>query len=150
MFNKAAMAGLTIVLSVSVLAAQEKKATGTKSVMHDITVTTAENVYSGTMDLTVDAGKVTGKMLVTSPGEITGTVAGTAKAGVLNLEFPYHMTEQNCDGTVKMTIPLPEKMATAKGTMEATPCGDNGGDKVTGTVELKASAPKPAGRGGQD
>jgi hypothetical protein len=48
MFSKAATAALTIVLSVSVLSAQEKKAAGTKSVMHDITVTTAENVYSGT------------------------------------------------------------------------------------------------------
>jgi hypothetical protein len=150
MFNKAATAALTIALGVSVLSAQDKKGPGTKSVMHDITVTTSENVYSGTIDLAIDAGKVTGKMLVTSPTEITGIVAGSTKAGVMSLEFPYHMKEQNCDGTVKMTIPLPEKMAPSKGTMEATPCGDANGDKVTGTVELKPSAAKPAGRGGQD
>jgi len=48
MFTKAAVAALTVVLCVS-LSAQEKKAAATKSVMHDLTVTTSENVYTGTM-----------------------------------------------------------------------------------------------------
>jgi hypothetical protein len=148
MFRKTATVALTVVLTVSVLSAQEKQA-GTKSVMHDLIVTTSDTVYTGTMDLAIDAGKVTGKMVVTSPGEITGTVAGTSKAGVMNLDFTFHMKEQNCDGNVKMTIALPEKAAPAKGTMEATGCGQNPPDKTTGTVELKQSAPKPAGRGGQ-
>ena len=139
MSNKAVTAALTIILGVSGLSAQEKKASGTKSVMHDLTVT-SETVYKGTMDLAIDSGKVTGKMVVTSPSEITGTVAGTAKAGVMNLEFPYHMTEQNCDGTVKMTITLPEKLGLATGTMEAVGCGQDPGEKVTGTVELKPSS----------
>ena len=108
---------------------------GTKSVMHDLTVTTTEEVYTGTMDLAVDSGTVTGKMVVTSPTEVTGAVAGTSKAGVMTLEFPYHMTERNCDGTVKMTITLPEKSGLAKGTMEAVGCGREPGDKLTGTVE---------------
>jgi hypothetical protein len=67
----------------------------------------------------------------------------------MNLDFPYHMTEQNCDGTVRMTITLPEKLGPAKGTMEATGCGDPT-QRVSGTVELKPSTPKPAGRGGED
>ena len=61
MFSKVAVAALTVVLCVS-LSAQEKK-DGTKSVMHDITVTTSESVYTGTMDLAIDMGKVTGKMV---------------------------------------------------------------------------------------
>src|SRR6185503_17874441 len=101
-----------------------------------LTVTTSENVYTGTMDLAIDMGKVTGKMVVTAPTAITGNVAGTSKAGELNLEFPFHMVEQNCDGTVKMSIKLPEKPGPSTGTMG-------------GTVELKPSTAKPAGRGGE-
>jgi hypothetical protein len=138
--NMAVTAALTIILGVSGLPAQEKKASGTKSVMHDLTVTTSETVYKGTMDLAIDSGKVTGKMVVTSPSEVTGTVAGTSKAGVMTLEFPYHMTERNCDGTLKMTITLPEKLGLATGTMEAGGCGQEPGEKVTGTVELKPSS----------
>jgi hypothetical protein len=145
MFSKAAVAALTVVLCVS-LSAQEKKAVGTKSVMHDLTVTTSESVYTGTMDLAIDMGKVTGKMVVTAPTAITGNVAGTSKAGEVNLDFPFHMVEQNCDGTVKMSIKLSEKPGLSTGTMEAVGCG---GDKIGGTVELKPSAAKPAGRGGE-
>ena len=144
MSSKAAVAALTVVLCVS-LSAQEKK-DGTKSVMHDITVTTSESVYTGTIDLAIDMGKVTGKMVVTAPTAITGNVAGTSKDGDMNLEFPFHMVEQNCDGTVKMSIKLPEKAGPSTGTMEAVGCG---GDKIGGTVELKPSAAKPAGRGGE-
>jgi len=144
MFSKAAVATLTVVLCVS-LSAQEKK-DGTKSVMHDITVTTSESVYTGTMDLAIDMGKVTGKMVVTAPTAITANVAGTSKDGDMNLEFPFHMVEQNCDGTVKMSIKLAEKPGPSTGTVEAVGCG---GDKIGGTVELKPSAAKPAGRGGE-
>ena len=144
MSSKAAVATLTVVLCVS-LSAQEKK-DGTKSVMHDITVTTSESVYTGTMDLAIDMGKVTGKMVVTAPTAITGNVAGTSKDGDMNLEFPFHMVEQNCDGTVKMSIKLAEKPGPSTGTVEAVGCG---GDKIGGTVELKPSAAKPAGRGGE-
>ena len=144
MSSKAAVAALTVVLCVS-LSAQEKK-DGTKSVMHDITVTTSESVYTGTIDLAIDMGKVTGKMVVTAPTAITGNVAGTSKDGDMNLEFPFHMVEQNCDGTVKMSIKLSEKPGPSTGTVEAVGCG---GDKIGGTVELKPSAAKPAGRGAE-
>ena len=52
MFSKAAVAALSVVLCVS-LWAQEEKAPGTKSVMHDLTVKTSESVYTGTMDLAI-------------------------------------------------------------------------------------------------
>ena len=124
------------------VAAQAQRKSGTKAVTHDITVT-ADTVYTGTMEMSVDRGKVTGDMLITSPMEITGKVAGTSKAGVLTLEFPYLIVQENCEGTVKMNLKLEDKPGHATGTMEAVGCtGDQ--EKVTGTVELKPSAPKPA------
>jgi hypothetical protein len=114
-----------------------------KSAVHDITVTANGTVYSGKMQLALTQGKVSGDMHLTTPTEIKGKVAGTSKAGVLSLDFPYTMTEQGCSGTVKMNITLPPKAGPAKGTMEATGCGD--GQGVTGTVELSAPLPaKPA------
>jgi hypothetical protein len=123
------------------LSAQAAKPAGTKSVMHDITIT-AEDVYTGTMEMATDAGKVTGKLILTSPTPITGDVKGTSKAGALALEFGFHMVEQNCDGTVKMNIQLPETPGIAKGTMEAVGCGRDEANKVIGTVELKPAEPK--------
>jgi len=134
------------------LGAQAKKAPEPKTIVRDLTIT-ADSVYTGTMELAIDAGKVSGTMLITSPTEITGKVAGTSKAGELDLDFPFHMTENACDGTVKMTIALPATPGPSKGTMEAVGCGRDESNKVTGTVELKphegpAPAAKPAGRGG--
>ena len=76
-----------------------------------------------------------------SRSEITGKVAGTSKGGVLDLEFPYLMTERNCEGTVKMNIKMPQKPGRAAGTMEAVGCGRDPSQKLTGTVELVPSAP---------
>lgn len=137
MFKHVTAVALVCAVITSVASAQTKKQAGTKSVMHDITVK-ADEVYTGTIEMAVDRGKVTGKLHLTAPTEITGKVAGTAKGGVLNLEFPYYMTERQCDGMVKMNITLPEKPGLATGTMEAGACGDPG-SKVTGTVELRPS-----------
>jgi hypothetical protein len=149
MFTRVAatvLVGAAIVTTT--LSAQAGKSTWTKSVMHEVTIT-ADKVYTGTMEMAVESGKVTGKLRLTSPTGITGMVAGTAKAGALALEFPFHMTDDNCDGTVKMNITLPATPGPAKGTMEAVGCGRDESNKVTGTVELKPVAMKtPAGQGG--
>lgn len=121
--------------------AQAQKKSGTKSVMHDITVS-ADTVYTGTMELAVSGGKVTGDMRIVAPMEITGKVAGTSKGGVLTLEFPFLIVQENCEGTVRMDLELAGKSGHAAGTMEAVGC--SGDEKVTGTVELKPSAPKSA------
>jgi hypothetical protein len=121
--------------------AQSKKPTGTKGVMYDTTIKTSENeVYTGTVQMAVDRGKVTGDLNLTSPTNITGKIAGTSKANVLSLDFTYVMTERKCEGNVKMTITMPAKPAPAAGTMEASECGGGPG-KVSGTIELKPSAP---------
>jgi hypothetical protein len=122
--------------------AQTKKP-ASKSVRHDITVT-ADQVYTGTMEMAVDRGKVTGSIRMTSPTEITGKVAGTVKGGVMILEFPYTMTERACEGTVKMNITLPPKPGPSKGTLEAVGCGRDEANKLTGTVELTPAAAKTA------
>ena len=137
MFKHVTAVALMCAVLTSVASAQTKKQAGTKSVMHDITVK-ADEVYTGTIEMAVNSGKVTGNLHLTAPTEITGKVSGTAKGGVLSLEFPYHMTERQCGGTVKMNITLPAKPGLATGTMEASACGEPGGT-VTGTVELKPS-----------
>lgn len=129
--------------AVMALPAQSRNA-GTKSVMNDITVK-ADAVYTGSMELAIAGGKVSGAMHITSPTEIRGQVAGTSKAGVLSLDFPYRMTQRNCDGTVKMTIALPPKPGLASGTMEAIGCGRD--TPLKGTVELIPAAPKKPATG---
>jgi len=136
MFKRAFITGCLCAALVSAAVAQGKRPAGTKSVMYGLTVT-ADTVYSGTMEMAVEGGKVTGSMHVTSPTEITGKLAGTAKAGVLSLEFPFHMVEENCEGNVKMNIKLPAKPGPAAGTMEAVGCDGDETNKVTGIVELK-------------
>jgi hypothetical protein len=139
--------GAAIVLAAaSVTLAQTAKPSGTKSVMHDITVK-ADAVYTGTIETAISGGKVTGNLHITAPSEIVGKVAGTSKAGVMNLDFPYQMPQRKCTGTVKMTIKLPAKPGLATGTMEASECGRPEGNKVTGTVELIPSAPNKGAKG---
>ena len=121
--------------------AQGRKPAGTKPVTYDVTIK-ADTVYTGTMDMTIDrGGKVTGDMRLTSPTEITGKLAGTAKGGLLALAFPYLMTERKCEGTVKMNITMPAKPGPASGTMEAVGCGRDPNNVLPGTVELKPAAP---------
>lgn len=108
-----------------------------KAMENDITVRAADGtVYAGKMTMAVEKGKVSGTMRITSPTEITGTVAGTAEKGTMKLAFPYAMTERNCQGTVKMDLPVPARPGPIKGTMEAVGCGRDETQKLTGTVEL--------------
>jgi len=141
MFRQAVLVAGLGMLIVSPLAAQGKKSGGPKMVMNDITVT-ADTVYTGTVEMGVDKGQVTGKLHLTAPEEIVADVAGTSKAGVMSLEFPYRMTRRDCTGTVKMTITVPPKPGPAKGTMEAIGCGRDASQKLLGTVELIPVAPK--------
>jgi alkyl sulfatase BDS1-like metallo-beta-lactamase superfamily hydrolase len=136
----------TAVLSLAIVSALLSQGLGSgtataKSVTYDATIT-ADRVYTGTMDMAVGADRVTGNMKLTSPTEITGKVAGTVKAGVLALEFPFHMAERNCEGTARMNITMPPKPGPAMGTLEVVGCGREENDKLTGTVELKPAAPK--------
>ena len=128
-----------VALVVGTAAAQRKPA-ARNTIAHEITIN-AESIYTGTMDLTIAGGVVSGNMLLKTPTEITGKVAGTAKAGVLALEFPYQMTERKCEGTVKMNITLPPKPGPATGTMEAVGCGRDETRKLTGKVDLKPILP---------
>ncbi len=48
-------------------------------------------VYTGTTTFVVDAkGGVTGKMHITTPTEVTATLAGTVKGGTWTFEYPVH------------------------------------------------------------
>ena len=141
MFNRVALTAVIAVTMVGALTAQTKRAAGPKSVTNNITVRVQDTVYTGTMEMAVHRGKVTGQLRITTPTEVTGTVAGQAKAGVLDLEFPFQMPAQQCQGTVKMTIKTPAKPGPATGTMEAVGCGSDPTQKTLGTVELVPVAP---------
>lgn len=108
-----------------------------KAIENDITVKGADGtVYAGKMTMSVEKGKVSGSMRVTTPTQITGTVAGTAEKGKMKLDFPYVMTERNCQGTVRMDLTVPAKPGPVTGTMEAVGCGRDETQKLTGTVEI--------------
>jgi hypothetical protein len=133
-----AAASMILVTSMASVSAQQK-APGT-TVMYDLTVK-ADAVYTGTMEVTTDRGKVTGKMHITAPTEVTGTVAGTSTKNVLALDFPFFMTEQKCEGNVKMDATLPPKVGPASGTLEVVGCGRDVTNKLTGTFDLKPAEP---------
>ena len=135
----ATLASVTFLASAGGQTAQ-KAGAGTKGVTHDVVVD-AEDLFTGTMRMEIVKGRVSGEMHITSPTEITGKLAGTVKGGVMSLAFPYHMVERNCEGSVTMSITMPEKPGPAKGTMEAVGCGRDATNKLVGTVELK---PRPA------
>ena len=140
---KRVFAAVCISVAFSVAAtAQSKKPAGTNSMMFDMTATVEDVVYTGTMEMAVKAGKVTGDMRITIPTTITGKVAGSAKAGMLALDFPFTMVDDNCQGTVKMNIKLSEKPGHGSGTLEAIGCGESPDSITTGTVELKPPAAK--------
>ena len=128
----AVVAFLGVVVAVPV-AAQKKPSV----VTYDVTVNADNAAYTGTMDLAVAAGKVTGKMHITKPGEITGNAAGTSKAGKMTLDFPYHMVQRNCDGRIAMAIDVPSRPGPAKGPADITGCD---GGKLKGTVEMTPKA----------
>jgi hypothetical protein len=140
MFKQVVRASAVAMIAASPAFAQSGKAKN--SVAYDVTVTTEGTPYTGTMDLAVAGGKVTGDMHITAPTEITGTPAGTVKAGQFALEFPYRMVQRGCDGRIAMSFTLPPKMGPnpATGTVEITECGRPDGNKLAGTIELKAKA----------
>jgi hypothetical protein len=108
-----------------------------KAIRNDLTIKAADGaVYTGTMEMTAEKGKVTGTLHITKPTEIKGNVAGTTAKGAMKLAFPYLMIERNCEGSVKMDLTIPPKVGPVTGTMEATGCGRDETRKLTGTVEL--------------
>ena len=129
-----------LVVLASAMSAQQKSAA--KPVKYDITITADGAAYTGTMDLAVAAGKVSGDMRITKPTEVTGKPAGTVKAGAMKLSFPYRMVQRECDGQIEMDIKMPPKAgsAPATGTVSIAGCGRPDNSKLPGTIELKPQA----------
>jgi hypothetical protein len=145
MIKGTGMAMIVGMALVTVASAQTPATPATlKNATHEISVSAGDTVYTGKVALKVAGGKVTGDMLITSPTEITGKVAGTSKDGEMVLEFPFHMTENMCTGSVKMKFKMPAEPGPARGTMEAKGCGDDPNAVQPGTVELKPIAAKTA------
>jgi len=80
-------------------------------------VTSEGQAYTGTVTFAVDAkGVVSGKMRLTDPAEVLGTLAGTVKGGKWTFEYPYEIPAQGCTGTVKgdATVPADAKVIEGK------------------------------------
>lgn len=137
----ATAAWLTVIAFVPATA-QQKKAGNT--VKYDVTIKADGGSYTGTMDLATAAGKVSGDMLISQPTEITGKPAGTVKAGVMKLDFPYRMVQRECDGKIVMDIKMPAKAGAgpATGTVSIVGCGRTEANKLPGTIELMPKAPE--------
>ena len=133
-----ALAASAAVLSSSPAPAQ-KQAPNSRT--YDVSVTADGTVYTGTMDLAVAGGKVTGDMHITVPSEITGKPAGTVKGSEMTLDYVYRMTDRNCEGTIVMTLKTSAKIGAGPltGTAQIGECGRDG-DKIPATVELKPKA----------
>ena len=138
----ATAAWLTVIAFVPATA-QQKKAPG-NTVKYDVTIKTDGAAYTGTMDLATAAGKVSGDMVISQPTEITGKPAGTVKAGVMKLDFPYRMVQRECDGKIVMDIKMPAKAGAgpATGTVSIVGCGRTEANKLPGTIELMPKAPE--------
>ena len=136
-----AAACFSLMAVIPALAEQSKSAA--KPIKYDVTIQADGGSYTGTMDLATAAGKVSGDMHITKPVEITGKAAGTSKAGVMKLDFPYRMVQRECDGRIEMDIKLPAKAAAAPatGAVSITGCGRTDANKLAGTIEL---TPQPA------
>ena len=136
----ATAAWLTVIAFVPATA-QQKKAPG-NTVKYDVTIKTDGAAYTGTMDLATAAGKVSGDMVISQPTEITGKPAGTVKAGVMKLDFPYRMVQRECDGQIVMDIKMPAKAGAgpATGTVSIVGCGRTEANKLPGTIELMPKA----------
>lgn len=136
------LAGVTLLcVALGGAAAAQTKKPAAKPVTYDVTIKAEETTYTGTADLAIDRGKVTGDMRLVSPTEITAKIAGAAKEGALDLDFPYLIVEQQCTGNVKMNIKLPARPGPARGTMVAVGCGRDPAAPLNGTVELVPADP---------
>jgi hypothetical protein len=100
---------VTLLSLVASPAWAQQKSAAAKPTVYDLTIQADGAAYTGTMELTVAAGKVSGAMSITQPTEITGKPVGTSKAGEMKLDFPYRMVQRGCDGQIAMDIKMPAK-----------------------------------------
>ena len=128
-------AAVVITASAVGSAAQQAPPTAARDeATHRITVRTDE-VYTGTLNMVITDGKVSGTLRITDPTEITGKLAGTASAGAIKLDFPFYVIAEKCSGSVKMDIKPADQSGAAKGTVVALGC-EGEADKMSGTVEI--------------
>ena len=134
------MAGAAVLVATTASAEQKSKTTSTK---YDIAIQADGATYTGTMDLAVAAGKVSGDMHITQPTAVTGKPAGTVTTGAMKLDFPYRMVQRACDGQIAMDVKLPAKAnaAPATGTVSITGCGRTAANALAGTIEMKPQVP---------
>jgi hypothetical protein len=139
---RSSLAAVALLSLIAVPAWGQQKSAGGKPTVYDLTIQADGAAYTGTMELMVAGGKVSGAMNITQPTEVTGKAAGTLKAGQMKLDFPYRMVQRGCDGQIAMDIKMPAKAgaAPAAGTVSIVGCGRTEANKLPGTIELKPKA----------
>jgi len=76
-----------------------------------------EQTYTGTTTFSVDAkGAVTGKLALTAPVGVNGTLAGTVVKDTWTFEYAYEIPDQMCSGTIKGTAKIAEARKSIQGT----------------------------------
>lgn len=81
--------------------------------------------YLGTMTLNIAKGKVSGRMAIDRPTEVTGDVAGTLQKGMLALDYAFEMGGENpCSGRVTVDAKMTPDDMSATGSAHAEGCGD--------------------------
>jgi hypothetical protein len=130
-----AFATLAVVVSAQQAPPPPAPAGPTHEVLFDVNGQT----YSGVTTFVVDkAGKVTGKMSISSPATINGQLNGEIKDGTWKFDYPFTMVEQNCSGTVAGTAKVTAGQAEISGSV--TIAGGCGTEALTGTFSFKKKA----------
>ena len=137
------LAGVLAIAVIAGTAPAAQKPAASNDHRYDVTFAfDGDRTYTGAMTLTFDGSRVSGKMAIDTPAVVTGTVAGTVKAGALSLDYPYQVAgDSPCTGRVTVSAKLSADRSSAAGTTHAEGCGD----PHDGTFTLaKPSAAKPA------
>ena len=112
--------------AMAVVPAFAQKGTASKPQQYHVTFAFPSDApYTGSMTLSIERGKVSGKMAIDAPQTVTGTVAGTLKGGMLSLDYPYEVAgDKPCTGRVTVSAKFNEGRTEAKGTTHSEGCGN--------------------------
>ena len=102
------LAGVLAIAVIAGTAPAAQKPAASNDHRYDVTIAfDGDRTYTGAMTLTFDGSRVSGKMAIDTPAVVTGTVAGTVKAGALSLDYPYQVAgDSPCTGRVTVSAKL--------------------------------------------
>jgi hypothetical protein len=127
-FQPRRVLALAVLVLLGASAAQAQKADAKKTAdekRYDVEFVFDGTSYLGTMMLNIAKGKVSGRMAIDRPTEVTGDVAGTLQKGMLALDYAFEMGGENpCSGRVTVDAKMTPDDMSATGSAHAEGCGD--------------------------